>query len=55
MNGSNDRMLDVDGFDDRRRDICRFQLCGRIGLVAAGGDTAGVCDSNADDLFFNLV
>ena len=57
MNGPNDRMLDVDGFDDRRRDIGRFddwrrnvgrfQPRLRIGLVAAGGDTAGVRESNA--------
>ena len=57
VNGPNDRMLDVDGFDDRRRDIGRFddwrrnvgrfQPRLRIGLVAAGGDTAGVRESNA--------
>ena len=59
VNGPNDRMLDVDGFDDRRRDIGRFddwrrnvgrfQPRLRIGLVAAGGDTAGVRESNAGD------
>ena len=46
-NGPNDRMFDVDGFDNRCRDVGRFQPRLRIGLVAAGGDTAGVRESNA--------
>ena len=49
MNGPNDRMLDIDGFDDRRRDVCRFYPRRRIGFIAAGGDAAGVGESNAGD------
>ena len=49
MNGPMDRVLDIDGFDDRRRHVCRFQPRCRTGLVAVGGDTASVCESNAGD------
>ena len=49
VNGPNDRMFDVDGFDNRCRDVGRCQPRLRIGLVAAGGDTAGVREFNAGD------
>ena len=49
MNGPMDRMLDINGFDDGRRHVCRFQPRRRISLVAVGGDTAGICESNAGD------